>query len=558
MVRNALKQKALFLMMLGLMPFISVLGQDLKKAITLTENEQFGPAWKAYESLIKQQPDNGEVYFYYGESYLKSYFTDTANVDLKEVTALAKTQFEKGTSVAPGNPLNFVGLGKAALYSGNKTEADAQFQKALLMLPTGKQNKTMNMPVELQVITLQKIADAYLKASAKDTGNVFPYLRRAEKLDKKNPETFLIRGDGYLFIINDGSNAIVNYKRAQELDPKSSKAKLRLGQLWVRAKRYQDALGYYKEALDIDSTFTPAYRELAELYAMAGQYENAKINYKKFLELSGQNTYAKVRYASFLFLTKDYQDAINQINEILSQDQSYNFLYRLSAYSLYETNQADKALTTIEKFFKGTKPDKILQSDYVYYGKIYAKLGQDSIALIQYKKAQDMDSTNMDLLQDMVTSNNKLKKYDKSAELYEMKIRMGKAGLQDYHAMGKAYYSTQNWVKADSAFAYVIRQKPDFIPAYLWLARVYSNLDPETKDGLAKPYYEKLAEVAMADSVKNSKELVEAYSYLAYYYLKVKKFCESIDYWQKVLAIDPKNEKATDAIKGLKGRCPGR
>lgn len=558
MKRISLKLKFFALLMIGLTPFITLQGQDLKKAITLTDNEQFGPAWKVYESLVKQQPQNSDIYFYYGESYLKSYFTDTANVDLKEVTAQARAQFEKGVAAAPGNPLNYVGLGKAALYSGNKAEAEAQFQKALTMLPTGKQNKSMNMPVELQVITLQKVAEAYLKGPVKDTGNVLPYLRRAEKLDKKNPETYLIRGDAYLYIINDGSNAIVNYKRAQELDPKSSRAKLRLGQLWVRAKRYQDALAYYKEAVEIDSAFTPVYRELAELYAMAGQYENAKINYKKFLDLSDQNTYAKVRYASFLFLTKDYQDAVNQINEILSQDQSYNFLYRLSAYSLYETNQADKALINIEKFFKGTKPDKILQSDYVYYGKIYAKLAQDSLALIQYKKAQDMDSTNMDLLQDMVSSYNKMKKYDKSAELYEMKIRMGKAGLQDYHAMGKAYYSTQNWVKSDSAFSYVIRQKADFIPAYLWKARVYSNLDPETKDGLAKPHYEKLAEVAMADSVKNSKELIESYSYLAYYYLKVKKFCESIDYWQKVLFIDPKNEKATDAIKGLKGRCPGR
>lgn len=558
MAKNSKNLKAGTILLVLILQLFILPAQDIKKAITLTDNEQFAAARKVYEELIKQQPQNPEVYFYFGESFLKSYFTDTANIDLKEMTALARTQFEKGVTAGPTNPLNYIGLGKAALYNGNNTEAEVQFQKAISLLPSGKQSKTMNMPVELQVKTYQKIAEAYLRTPDKDTAVILPYLRKAEKLDKKNAETFLIRGDALLFTLNDGSNAIINYKRAQDLDPRSSKAKLRLGQLWVRAKRYQDALAYYKEAVDIDSTFTPAYRELAELYALAGQYENAKINYKKFLDLSGQNTYAKVRYASFLYLTKEYNDAIDQINEILTQDQSYNFLYRLAAYSYYELNQADKAKQSIETFFKNTKPDKILQSDYIYYGKIFSKLVQDSLAIIQYKKAMDMDSTNMDIISDMSISYNRMKKFDQTAALYEMKERMGNASVQDIYTKGKSYYQAQNWIKADTAFATVISKKADFLPAYLWRARVNAQLDPETDKGLAKPHYEKFAEMAVVDSIKNAKDLVEAYSYLAYYYLKTKKFCESIDHWQKVLIYDAKNEKALDAIKGLKGRCPGR
>ena len=531
--------------------------QDLKSAIKLTDSEQFGAANTIYQNLIKQQPQNADIYFYLGESYLKSYFTDTANVDLKEVTQLAKAQFEKGVSVDPTNPLNFVGLGKAAIYSGDYNAAATEFAKADAMIPLKKQ-KIETITVEKQVITLQKIAEGYLKAPNADTGKVFPYLRRAEKLDKKNAITFLFRGDAYLFLINDGSNAIINYKRAQELDPTSPKAKMRLGQLWVRAKRYQEALDYYKDALQIDSTFTPCYRELAELYAMAGQYENAQVNYKKFLALSGQNISAKVRFASFLFLTKNYNDAITQINEILKQDESYNFLNRLAAYSYFETNQYDPALKSIQKFFSKTKPDKIICSDYVYFGKIYAKLTSDSLAIEKYRLALKCDSTNMDIISDMATSFNKMKKYGETAKLYELKIQKGSGSLQDYYAMGKAYYSDQKWGKADTALARVIEKKADFLPAYLWRARVFSNLDPETKDGLAKPHYEMLIEKAAVDSVKNSKELIEAYSYLGYYYLKNKKYCESIDYWQKVLFIDPKNEKAPPAIKDLKPRCPGK
>ncbi len=535
----------------------NTIAQDLKSAIKLTDSEQFNAATEIYQNLIKQQPQNADIYFYFGESYLKSFFTDTANVDLQEVTLLAKAQFEKGVAADPANPLNYVGMGKASLYSGNYTLAAADFVKAESLIPV-KQSKTMTLSLEKQVIAFQKIAEGYLKAPNADTGKVFPYLRKAEKLDKKNAITFLLRGDAYLFLINDGSNAIINYKRAQELDPSSPKAKMRLGQLWVRAKRYQEALDYYKEAIQIDSTFTPCYRERAELYAMAGQYENAQVNYKKFLALSGQNISAKVRFASFLFLTKKYSDAITQINEILLQDQSYTFLYRLAGYSYFETSQPDLALKSIQKFFANTKPEKVICSDYTYFGKIYSKLSSDSLAIEKYRLALKCDSSNMDIIPDMASSYNKMKKYGETAKLYELKIRKGVAVTNDYYSLGKAYYSDQQWGKADTAFSIVNQKNSDFIPAFLWKARVYSNLDPETKDGLAKPHYELLAEKAKADTVKYSKELIECYSYLGYYYLKSKKFCESIDYWQKVLFIDPKNEKATGAIKDLKTRCPGK
>jgi tetratricopeptide (TPR) repeat protein len=546
----------LALMAFGVISFTCTKAQDLKSAVKLTESEQFKTASEYYDALIKKEPLNGDNYFFYGENYFKAYFSDTANMELKETIDKSRALFDKGMSVDPGNPLNYIGLGRAALMTGNPSAAIINFEKAMSLMVPPKGVKVSPVPLEKQVVVYQRIAESYLKSVNPDTVNVFGPLRKAEKLDRKNPGTYILRGDGYLFLLNDGSNAIINYKRAQELDPNSPKAKLRLGQLWVRAKRYQDALGFYKEALQIDSTFTPAYRELAELYALAGQYENAQKNYKKFLELSKQNISAKVRYASFLFLTKNYKETIIQVVEIQAVDESYNFLNRLAGYSSYEITQYEPALKYMDKFFAKTTPEKIIQSDYDYYGKILAKLNMDSLALIKFRQALKMDSTNLDLLDNMCKSYNKLKLYGETAKLLQFKIRIGKATTQDYHNLGKTYYNIQAWGKADTAFAKVISLKPDFLPAYLWRARVFANMDPETKEGLAKPHYELLIEKARIDSVKNSKEIIEGYSYLAFYYLKNKKYKESIEYWEKVMEIDPTNEKAKDAIKDLKNRAP--
>ena len=112
-------------------------------------------------------------------------------------------------------------------------------------------------------------------------------------------------------------------------------------------------------------------------------------------------------------------------------------------------------------------------------------------------------------------------------------------------------------VEADSALSKLIRMSSNFEPAFKLKASIYSNLDPETDLGLAKPYYEKLIEVANLDPVKYSKDLVDAYNYLGYYFLhKEKKYCEAIENYEKVLAIDPLNKNAIDAIKICKPSCP--
>ena len=86
---------------------------------------------------------------------------------------------------------------------------------------------------------------------------------------------------------------------------------------------------------------------------------------------------------------------------------------------------------------------------------------------------------------------------------------------------------------------------------YLWEARAKSNLDPESENGLAKPYYEKLIEKATANPEKNKNDLVEAYSYLGYYHFLKQENQLSKSYWQKVIALSPDDAKAKEALRAL-------
>ena len=154
-----------------------------------------------------------------------------------------------------------------------------------------------------------------------------------------------------------------------------------------------------------------------------------------------------------------------------------------------------------------------------------------------------------------------MKNYSKAAEIVIKKTLMKKDVANDYYILGKLYYNLHEWQKADSTFSINISLDPGNIKGYLWKAYSLVNQDPDSKKGLAKSTFEMLIEKAMTDSTKNSKDLKEAYSYLSYYYLlqyiKTKNRNDGVTskgYCEKVLAIEPTDEKAKTTLKVLNAR----
>ncbi|MGD0711692.1 MAG: tetratricopeptide repeat protein [Bacteroidales bacterium] len=549
------------LVMLSFIISLPSFAQDLKSAIKLTEREEFDAAHKVFDGLIAKEPNNGDNYYYYGECWIKQFMVDSMSVSLKEVTDAALKYYNMGIAKDTANPLNYVGAGRVYILLRKNSEANAKFDKAKKHLPWKNFTK-FPIPVAKQALTFAKIAEARSKAPDKTEAELLDLIDKAVERSATVPEVYLIKGDIYL-AYNDGSNAIVAYNKANDLDPQSCKSMVKIGELNVRGRNYTDAIENYKNAIKIDSSFAPAYRGFAELYGLAGQWENAIKYYQKFLELSGKNTYARFRYASFLFMAKKYDEALQTINEVLAVDPDYILLHRLAAYSYYETGKYPDGLKEIEIFMKKTPPEKIIASDYTYWGDLLVKLKKDSLAIGKYQSAFGMDTTNCDLLAKMAKSYSKMKKYDKTVGIYQKEINKNCATLQDMFDMGRAYFNLKQWDKVDTIMGTILSKKPDFISALNFRALANANIDTTSEKGLAKKFYEQLIVLYMKDSTKYVKELSQAYDYMRYYYFKqynITKKCEdakkSIIYCDKMLAYDPKDEKSLTIKKALTGRCP--
>ncbi|MDX2061754.1 MAG: hypothetical protein SFY70_01700, partial [Bacteroidia bacterium] len=78
----------------------------------------------------------------------------------------------------------------------------------------------------------------------------------------------------------------------------------------------------------------------------------------------------------------------------------------------------------------------------------------------------------------------------------------------------------------------------------LGMARTQGALDPETTQGLAKPFYEKVVELGEKDRVANKKALAEAYLFMGVFEVNVNQnYKGSIEWTTKLLAIDPEHEQ---------------
>jgi tetratricopeptide (TPR) repeat protein len=433
-----------------------------------------------------------------------------------------------------------VGIGKIQWYKGQSADAKANFFKATT-LGAGK-----------NAAVLKRIAETYINAPTKNLADAFTLLGQATKLDPKDPEAYILTGDAFLEQ-NDGTKAIEQYEKATSLNPKDIIGILHTGELWARAKNYNLALDVFKKAKAIDSTFAPAFREAAEIYILAHDYGPAAYNMKKYLALNNDCS-AKSKYSGVLEEARLFKESIEQGKEALKCVPVNPFTYRYLAYSMYETADYTGGMENITNAFTNMPADKIIPLDYEYRAKLLSKTGKDSLAILDFKKAMELQPDKTELYGDLANTYIKMKKYPEAIDAYKTKMAKNtKPSANDEFGILRAYYYSKDFVNADSSASHFIALQPDMTLGYLWKAKVAEQMDPKNEKWLAKdPFDVYLSKVKPEDTEKNKKDLIEAYNYMAAYYAS-KKDCPNLKlYMQKVLQLDAENAQAKKVLAGLK------
>jgi Tfp pilus assembly protein PilF len=558
---NVIKKIAITTMTLTIMAS-ALNAQSLEDAQKAVNAEQFQKAKVMFSSLVKVQP-TPENYFNFGELYLTLNNPDSAKVVFQKGIAAD----EKGKYT-----LNYIGLGTVDLFAKNTAGAQANFAKA---------TDDMKKKDYLEFIYIGK---AYTYEPSRNLDKAFEWFNQAKEYGEKEPELHIAMGNAFK-AQKKNSEAVAEYQRAMNLKDNLLGVEVNIGEIWTQAFNFELAETNLKAVISKDSNFGPAYRALAEnYYRWASGFPNrkaellvkAKESYSKYLDLTDRSTESQYRYLIFLLNAGDYASLEKSATEFVNQPnfkKDYVLAKRFRGYASIENGNNVAGIEALGAFVNSVTKDRLIADDYLYLGKAYQNEKNDSLAIINYVKGFELDTTNTEVLTTIAKTYFASKNYAMAAKYFEKLTKLPKASFTDWFYLGYAnYFKYGNLLKdpqlnaaeinktlvtADSAFTYVA-VKANNADAYLYVGRVESYLNPSSENDKVKIAFEKFVEISLAKTAITDRDkgnLVETYSFLGAFYIKSDK-TKSKEYFEKALVLAPDNQLIKDALAALKASRP--
>lgn len=533
-------------------------------------------AQEAYQKGVEANP--GDPLNYVGLAKVANYLGDEAKAE--EMRAKAKSfllPYKNLKKISP--PAKDYALTLSKIAESYIKDNDVDTSKAL--------------PLIRQALTIDsKNADNYLIAGdiymlVNDGSNAIRNYNQAQFADPTSSTANM--KIGYVYVKGRAlQSAIPYFEEAINLNADYAPAYRELGQLYWRAGRLEQSKENFKKYLDLTAGNIPAKIRYVNSLFYAGDYDEVIKNVEEILSVDNSRAYMNrlAGYSSFEKENPDYEKALTYMDKLFATvnpeyilQKDYHYLARIllkknqnytkmvdEAGSL--KTQLDREKSRLNVAPAAEKPkykasvDELTSKIAKLESEISAASKEIDRGFAEYNKAIEFGrkdagssantSKERALLGEMAVNYYAYRQYDNAARTWAKLIDPSKENnLADYMQVGRAYYNGENYKSADSIFNIVIKKDPNYLPAYVYTARTYSRMDPDTKLGLAKPKFEKLLDVASRDSVKNAGDMAEALTYLGYLNMENGNYTKAKDYYNRMINLTPDNKEYK--IRGLNG-----
>lgn len=510
--------------------------QTVAEIQKMMSDENISGARKMARELIQKEPTNGDGYYYLGETF---YFDEAQDS--------AAFWYNKGLALAPDAPAPHVGVGKIALDKGLSQDAEKSFGRALRFVK--------KKPAEAYAL----IGSAYLTSQKPNIDKALENFTLARDNDTKNPRYFMLLGDAQVAADKIG-DAQTNYTFASEKDKQNPEILMKIARTYLKSGIADVAQKNLEDIVAKFPNYSPAYKDLYEIYFGNKLYTKGTPLLSKYVELVGTDIDARARLVRFLtYNAKDYERAIKEANTVLQQDPARGEMYRWLAWANYEKGAFQESFNASKMFFEKEVNRKKATSDYEYYAKAAAKLGERDVAAKNYMKVVELDSNRVEVYDMIGRMYYDGKSWQNAIDAYSIKLQKVKPTNQDYFFIGNAQMQLKNYTLADSAYRKVNELNPTYAVGWYTRARINVALDTADKKSMAKPFYEKyleLIEPTLEKAEQRTKtNVITAYAYLGEYYvnhIETPDLPKALTYFEKMQVLDPANADIQTTIKNIK------
>jgi Tfp pilus assembly protein PilF len=423
------------------------------------------------------------------------------------------------------------------------------------------------------------------------------------KANKKNAENIVAMGRA-LMEEGDTAQATVFAKQALSSKKNYAPAYILLGDIASqRENGGGDAASNYQFAIDADPKNADAYRKYAIVYSkidpegsnekleelraqrpdVAVDAFKGRMNYNVQRYSSAIEAYSKVpfeqleridiiNYARALQLAQKFEESQRVVQAGLAKEPLNGTLNRFALMNCNDLKKYAEAVKFAEVLFTKVDKDsvKLKDIDYQSYAKALQGNGQHEEAIAKFNEAlaqpAEDKSLHADLYKSISDSYKSLKDFPKAIESYKqfLEAKSG-ADATDWAGLGQLQNNLARSLQgeekiaaltqADQTFATLAEKFTDAEEyALLQRGRINDQIDSDLSKGLAKPYFERLAELinkheTIDDSDKS--RLFDAYRFLMRYNVKNKDSKTAYEYAKKLLELKPDDADIQKVVEGL-------
>jgi len=371
--------------------------------ICYLELRRFSDAIKILQEALKLNPENSTVLYHLGLSYFSQQnYTD------------AIPCFKKLIELEGYSEDNFYHLGLALLYC-NQTEESLKYLNQIVDVQNSKSMRPdLVYDIGIHLIQADKPVHAkelfirYLKIAENDIDATFglgiayselrDYYRALEcfnRIQKWAPERFpslqvMIGVSQYK--IGNIQLALDALEDSVEQNQQDYEPHYYLGVIYDELNYPEKAIRYLKTASNLNRKSVETLEKLGAIYLKLKKNEEARMTYKKLLKITGKGKYA-YQIANLYFLKENYQEALKYYTLANTEVSINNINYNIGMcyFNLQQFNQSipylESSLTT-------------MHDEWVFFmlGSAYLKTEQYDLALENLLKSYDINPKHLPTL----------------------------------------------------------------------------------------------------------------------------------------------------------------
>ncbi|XP_014343062.1 cell division cycle protein 27 homolog isoform X2 [Latimeria chalumnae] len=206
-------------------------------------------------------------------------------------------------------------------------------------------------------------------------------------LDRSSPEAWCAAGNCFS-LQREHDVAIKFFQRAIQVDPHYAYAYTLLGHEFVLTEELDKALACFRNAIRVNFRHYNAWYGLGMIYYKQEKFNLAELHFQKALRINPQSSVLLCHIGVVQHALKKSEKALDTLNKAINIDSKNPLCKFHKASILFATEKYKAALQELEELKQIVPKESLV---YFLIGKVYKKLGQTHLALMNFSWAMDLD-----------------------------------------------------------------------------------------------------------------------------------------------------------------------